>query len=183
MPPPHEPSTTQKLTTPPGRLPAPAPRPPSPPPRCSMLSPGPPPALLQRAARLQPARPLRGARPDPAPPPRRPQRGRPRPARVGGAARGRGPRGVPAPRARRRASTPRHACPAGRTLGLHSGTQGPSLVVWVAVCLGLGPFRTRRGSRSPSTPTWAPGPKAAGHCWSTKDLAPRRPPCPLRSSS
>lgn len=108
-----------------------------PPPRCSMLSPGPPPALHRRAARLQPARPLGAARRDPAPPPRRPPRGRPRPAGVGGAARGRGPRGVPAPGARPRASTPRHACPAGRTLALHSRTQDPSLPDRVAVCLGV----------------------------------------------
>lgn len=66
--------------------------------------------------------PLGAAWPDPAPPPRRPPLGSPRPTRVGGAAWGRGPRGVPAPRARPHASTPRHACPArargGCTVGL-----------------------------------------------------------------
>lgn len=165
--------------------PPPSPGAPSPPPRCSMLSPGPPPALHRRAAWLQPARPTRSgpARPGPAPPPQRPRPGParpgPAPARLEWAAqRWGGSGGDPAPGARTRAGTPRHACPAGNTQELRGGTQAPSFrgpVSGVSVGSGLG----GGGGRSPSTPTRAPGPAAAGHCSSTKGQAPRRPPFPL----
>ncbi|XP_041586898.1 basic proline-rich protein-like [Vulpes lagopus] len=168
-PPPHRPSAAQKLGAPPV---ASQPWPPLTSAAPLHARPGPPPALHRRAARLQPARPLGGARPGPAPPPRRPRPDRPPAARVGGAARGRGPRGVPAPGADTR-STPRHARPAGLTRGRAAGLGTPPSPVGS----GLG-----GGGGSPSTPTRAPGPAAAGHCSSTKGQAPRRPPFPLRSS-
>lgn len=92
------------------------------------------------------ARPLGAAGSDPAPPPRRPRPGpaRPPPGPSGRCSAGEGPRSDPAPGARTRAGTRRHACPAGRTLELRSGTQIPSLRGAMTVCLGLGRLRTRR---------------------------------------
>lgn len=144
MPPPHGTSAAQKLGAPPGRLPAPAP--PSPPPRRSMLSPGPPPALHRRAARLQPAARGHSERPGPTRPRLHgaPSPAWPPPGPSGRRSAGEGPRGDPAPGVRTRAGTRRHACLAGRTLELRSRTQIPSLRGAMAVCLGLGRFRTRR---------------------------------------
>lgn len=113
LPPPYRSSAAQKLGAPPGHLPAPAPphlrraAPCSAPGRPQRSTGAPPGSSPRAATRSRPARPrLRGA-PGPT---------GPRPARVGGAARGRGPRGVPAPGA----DTRRH--PASREAGrAHAG--------------------------------------------------------------
>ncbi|XP_049502455.1 proline-rich protein HaeIII subfamily 1-like [Panthera uncia] len=126
-----------------------------------MLSPGPPPALHRRAARLQPA--LRHSEP---PGPARPRlRGAPspagpRPARVGGAARGRGRRGVPAPGA----DTRRH--PASREADqAHAGAApgDPGSPSPRAPTPRAGRLRTRPRPRVTLYPY--PGPGASGS-WS-----------------
>lgn len=157
-------------------------------------SPAPPPPHLRRAAPCSaPGRPQRSTGAPPGSSPRSATRSRParpgpasaaplaRPAPVRpewAAQRGGGVGGASPPRARTRAGTPRHARPTRRTRGLRRGTQDPrppAPPLREPVGSGLG-----RGRGSPSTPTRAPGPAAAGHCSSTKGRAPRRPPFPLR---
>lgn len=155
----------------------PGPGPPSPPPRRSMLGPGPPPALHRRAARLQPAR-GHSEPPGPAPPSRRPRPDRPPSGPSGRCSAGEGSEGRPRP-GRGHAQAPRvtrgrPGARGGRAAELRIHSPPPRR----SVGSGLG-----GGGGSPSTPTRAPGPAAAGHCSSTKGQAPGRPPFPLRSSS
>lgn len=127
------------------------------------------------------ARPLGAAWRDPAPPPRRPPQGRPRPAewavQCGGGVPGASP-----PPGRGHAQAPHvtrvpRVAPGARGGGTAEFRIPPShtdgCVSGSSIGLGL-----RGGSGSPSIPTEAPGLAAAGHCWSTKGLAPQRPPFP-----
>lgn len=127
------------------------------------------------------ARPLGAAWRDPAPPPRRPPQGRPRPAewavQCGGGVPGASPppgRGhAQAPHVTRVPRVARGACGGGTAEFRIPPSQTDGCVSGSSIGLGL-----RGGSGSPSIPTEAPGLAAAGHCWSTKGLAPQRPPFP-----
>lgn len=131
------------------------------------------------------ARPLGAAWPDPAPPPRRPPPGSPRPTGVGGAARGRGPRGVPPP-GRGHTQAPRvtrvRSEPAGavQSDSVFLPPRPRGCVSGALVNSGLAVAATASYPQPQLRPR---GPAAAGHCSSTKGQAPQRPPCPLRSSS
>lgn len=174
----HWPSATQKLGAPPDHLPASAPLT-----STALLhaqpraAPRAPPASRPASAR---ARPLAAAGPNP---PR--LRGAPcgaTPARPEWAVqRGGGVPGASPPPGRGHALTLRvtrvrahagAAKPGPRAPKPGGGVSGGS----IGLRLGGG-----GGSLSISTPT--AGPAAAGHCSSTKGPEPRRPPCPLRSSS
>lgn len=177
MPPSHWPSATQKLGAPPDRLPAPAPLTSTAPLHAQpRAAPRAPPASRPASAR---ARPLAAAGPSP---PR--LHGAPcgaTPARPEWAARrGGGVPGASPPPGRGHALAPRVT-----RVRAHAGPAKPS-----SVSPGPGGGASERsiglrpgGGGSPSTSTPTAGPAAAGHCSSTKGPEPRRPPCPLRSSS
>jgi hypothetical protein len=139
MPPPPPDRTVQKLRHPQPRPPhlhhaAPCSAPGRP-----KHSTGSPPARVR-------ARPLGAARPGPASASPAPPGPRSAPARPKWAVRssGEGSEGRPRPRARIRASTPRHACPPGHTQELHGSAQDPSLQGLVTVYLGFNRFGTWR---------------------------------------
>lgn len=137
------------------------------------------------ASRPAPARSATRSGPaGPGPASAAPPAGRTPPGRSGRCSLGEGSQGRPRPRG---AATRKH--PASRvSRRAHAGTAQPdsgSLPPRSGGCVSGGSVGSGlgSGSRSPSTPTGAPGPVAAGHCWSTKGLAPWRPPYPLCSSS
>lgn len=142
------------------------------------------PSTPQARRPLQPARghsELAGSAPPP-PSRRPPALTSPRPARVGGARRtGEGSEGRPRPGARTRASNPRHACPPGRTRGLHGGAQDSSQSGLVTACVLGGSSGSRLGERVTVYPCRSP---RAGGSWSLfQHKEPRRGARPSPSAS